>query len=112
MGAARLSVRQRLLTNRRIDPITNCWLWTGHVDKRGRAVIGIKYRTVKVSRAAYEEFVGPIKNQVNHKRECPNKHCFNPEHLYDGTQSDNRVDEVMLHNVKGKGRGKGFHCDS
>lgn len=32
------------------------------------------------------------KGQVNHVRECQYKHCFNPNHLYIGTQAQNMAD--------------------
>lgn len=30
--------------------------------------------------------------QANHKPECPNRNCWNPEHLYIGTAQDNAND--------------------
>lgn len=108
------TVKERLFENRRIDPITNCWLWTGKLQYYGHALIKINYKSMTVPRAAYEEFIGPLKDFCLHKRECPNAHCFNPNHLYDGTQSENRMDEMAVNKRDGFGaainRRERTHC--
>lgn len=89
---AKLTIRERLMKNRRIDETTGCWLWTKTATWDGHGQIQINGKSYQVHRIAWQEFVGPIKNQINHKRNCPNKKCFNPSHLYDGTQFDNVQD--------------------
>lgn len=49
---------------------------------------------VRVSRAAYEEYIGPIPEGLNVLHSCDNPPCFNPVHLFAGTQSDNIKDSV------------------
>lgn len=44
----------------------------------------------RISAMLYLGFDIKSANQINHK--CPNTRCFNPEHLYIGTQSDNMKD--------------------
>lgn len=33
---------------------------------------------------------------ILHIRECPNKNCWNPNHLYEGTHRDNVLDSVAI----------------
>jgi len=81
-----------LILRRVIHPITNCWLYTLGQDKDGYGKIKYKGKTYRVHILSYKHFVGEPKQQVLHKLECPHKHCFNPEHLYDGSHSDNMKD--------------------
>lgn len=43
-------------------------------------------------RIAYTEFVGDIPDSMIVMHSCDNPPCFNPEHLYLGTQKDNMHD--------------------
>lgn len=86
--------KERLLLNRRIDNKTGCWLWTGTLSRAGYGCVGFGGKTYQVHRVSYEEFIGPIKNLVLHKIICPNRRCFNPEHLYDGTYYENVMDSL------------------
>lgn len=70
------------------DGLTGCWLWQGARTVRGYGVHNHKL----VHRISYIEFIGQPVNLVLHKLECPNKNCWNPNHLYDGTYSENLCD--------------------
>jgi hypothetical protein len=48
-----------------------------------------------VHRISYVIFVGPIPDGLNVLHKCDNTICFNPEHLFTGTQKDNVID---MHN--------------
>ena len=39
-----------------------------------------------------------------HKKSCPNRHCWNPEHLYAGTYEDNVNDKIELGHTGGSKR--------
>lgn len=78
-------------------PITGCWWWTGSVDCNGYGKIGAggrRGRTLIASRVAYELFKGPLKNDAC--RSCDNGAlgCVNPDHIFDGSRSDNVRDCV------------------
>ena len=88
------SLRERLFFRRRIDLNTNCWLWTGRCDFRGYGQIKYKGKVQRVHRLSYEVFIKIPIYQVLHKQNCPNKNCFNPDHLYDGTPFDNVQDSI------------------
>lgn len=68
-----------------------CWEWRGAYSGDGYGLINRDGERYKVHRLAYRFEYGELeKPQVNHH--CDNKMCVNPEHLYNGTQSDNLRD--------------------
>ena len=88
-------IEDKLLDNRRIEG--DCWIWTGGVFNNGYGAIWFKGRNRGVHIIAailYMDYELPAHwdplYQVNHK--CNNRLCFNPEHLYIGTQSQNNSD--------------------
>lgn len=90
--------KEWLLSHMKIDEETDCWEWNGYRDvprksqPRGYGQVGYKGKVTRVHRVAYEIFVEeiPVGMQVLHR--CDNPPCFNPEHLFLGTQSDNLFD--------------------
>lgn len=92
-----------LLNNRKIEG--DCWLWVGRLNNFGYGVISLpddndESKDFLVHRLSYEFYTGPIFNLVLHQRSCPNKNCFNPIHLYDGTYTDNIKDFISTGNHK------------
>lgn len=71
-----------------------CWIWTGAVNKKtGYALANVNNKTTSVHRLVFELSSGcKPRRLVCHK--CDNRRCVNPEHLYDGSYSDNRKDFV------------------
>src|SRR5690349_14618962 len=89
------NTKERLLKNRRLCDLTGCWIWTGSSTgprPYNYGVIKIRPQMdqppikVKVHRLAYELFVGPIPNGMVIGHFCDTPLCFNPEHLFVGTQ--------------------------
>ena len=72
---------------------TNCWLWPGVPNKAGYGNIQIQGKAWLVHRLSmllfkpseYTEFLDVLHT-------CDVKLCFNPEHLYSGTDTDNQRD--------------------
>lgn len=101
---------RRLLRNRRITA-GGCWEWTRTRNRKGYGKtayypdVRVK-RDVTVHRLAAHVWLGlPLDStmQVNHK--CDNPACFNPAHLYIGTQKQNMADckeRGRRGNVKGE----------
>lgn len=87
-----MGIYNLLMQRRIINPKTGCWLYTLGQDKDGYGKLKFKGKTYRAHRIAYMYLVGEPKQNVLHKLDCPNKHCFNPEHLYDGTHEDNMKD--------------------
>src|ERR1700674_41459 len=69
-----------------------CWIWCGDVNSNGYGRCGWKKeRTAHRTSALIYGIIEPqSKLFVLHK--CDNKPCCNPEHLYAGTDSDNKRD--------------------
>lgn len=89
---------KRLETNRVIDSTTGCWLYTGN-KREGYGYFTYRSKNHSVHRLSAHVWLGiPLnsKEQVNHKQICPNRHCFNPEHIYRGNQSQNLKDYYEL----------------
>ena len=75
---------------------TECWLWTGTLDKDGYGVIQDANRghQFRAHRLAYELAHGPTPNGVCVLHRCDTPACCNPSHLWLGTQTDNGRDKV------------------
>ncbi len=87
------SIEERLFTKRFINPATECWEWTGHCNSGGYGVICLNGRQRIVSRISANMFLkfdtqSPL--LVLHR--CDNPPCFNPKHLFIGTQFENLKD--------------------
>ena len=76
----------------------NCWRY----KTKYRPILKWKGRKVTISRLSAHLFLGldlnNPKQQANHKRDCPHEDCWNPDHLYIGTQRDNVRDSIGLGN--------------
>lgn len=95
-----VALQERLLSKRLITD-SGCWEWTGYRMPYGYGQVGHDYKVVTTHRAAYMAFVGPIDDGLFVCHQCDNPPCFNPEHLFLGTASDNAGD------MKRKGRARG-----
>lgn len=96
-----IAVARRLFRRREIDLTSGCWLWRGDCSTRdgyGR-VRQTRGRKALVHRLAFESFVGPIPAGMRVLHRCDTPACFNPEHLFLGTDFDNMRD------MAAKGRG-------
>ena len=70
-----------------------CWEWTG--SRRagyGRAIVNQK--SVRAHRRAWVLTNGPIPDGLFVLHKCDNPPCVRPDHLFLGTQLDNRRDAV------------------
>lgn len=97
------TILQRLWKKSTVDSKTNCWLWHGSNNGQGYGEIKLlqtkKFYVHRVSAKIYLNYDFLDKRQVNHKMICPNKNCWNPEHLYIGTQVENMRDVRDLGHV-------------
>lgn len=99
---------ETIVTNlfaKRIITSEGCWSFIGYCNNKGYGMIRFNRKlwlahrlSIKLFKSAeYDENL-----QVNHK--CANKSCFNPEHLYCGTQVENMIDYRLSKNIKHSAR--------
>jgi hypothetical protein len=76
-----------------------CWRYYGQLSKR-HPRIKFKGELHGLNRISAHIFLGmnlhDRNQQANHKRCCPHKDCWNPEHLYVGTQYENVCDALAI----------------
>lgn len=101
-------IKRRLLRKRIIND-NGCWLWIGYVTKSGYGQTQYGDKVWFVHRIAYKLFKDNFINDllVCHKCDIPN--CFNPEHLFQGTDRDNHIDAINKGRWKNKNSQK-THC--
>src|SRR5918911_454862 len=95
-GAGNLvDIYKRLYDYHYVDKSTGCWLFTGRLGNAGYGVISYNNIMQCVHRLSAHLFLDlPLDSPlyVLHKQQCPNRNCWNPEHLYIGTHIDNMRD--------------------
>ncbi len=73
-----------------------CWLWVGHVDKKG---YGRFAKNSLAHRYSFQLWNGAIPDGLCVCHFCDNPPCVNPKHLWLGTRADN------IRDMWSKGRG-------
>ena len=100
------SVESRL-TQRRIIDSRGCWNWHGRKNTNGYGIIcmrslGVRSPNRLVHRVSMSTWRGfDLNSTLKILHRCDNPACFNPDHLFIGTQQDNLLDCQM----KGRRRG-------
>lgn len=93
---------ERLLKNRHVTD-GDCWEWTAARTVHGYGRVRWQGHVRRVHRVVahlvYELNLDDPAQRALHR--CDNPPCFNPDHLYVGTQSDNVADMV----ARGRARG-------
>lgn len=82
------------------DPMTGCWLWTGHVNKKGYGSVSYKGRQWQAHRLIYTLLKGPIPEGMVLMHSCDTPACINPSHLQPGTDKENAWDRERKHRRK------------
>jgi hypothetical protein len=89
-GSLRYTMETKEDLLRKVVVTDTCWLWTGAVSNTGYGSVQWKGKRNNVHRLMYELFVVKPTKQVLHK--CDVRLCCNPDHLWEGTQTDNMRD--------------------
>ena len=67
----------------------DCWEWTAHRNSYGYGIISINYKNRQAHRIMYEEFIGPIPEELQLDHLCRNRACVRPDHLEPVTCGEN-----------------------
>jgi hypothetical protein len=87
------------LLKRRIITTEDCWLWKGCAHANGYATVRFKSETWSVHRLSMFLFKPDEFNpHLDVLHTCDVSRCFNPAHLYSGTQVDNMQDRIKSGN--------------
>jgi len=93
------------LNSKTIKSESGCWLWQGSIGGGNYGYIrfdGIGELVHRISAFLFLGYdLGNQARQVNHQTFCPNKHCWNPEHLYVGTQKSN-IGDISVRKPRSK----------
>lgn len=99
-------VVERLMEKVSKDTESDCWNWTGCVDRDGYGQVRSDapgWPMVKAHRASYQLHCGPIPDGLVLDHLCRNRRCVNPNHLEPVTNRENmlRATALITHCVKG-----------
>jgi len=106
-GQSTASIRERLEQQRKIDPDTGCWLWTGYINTDGYGRIRYRGRRLHVHRLSlhvYKDFDLDSELQACHEPICKTRKCFNPDHLRPDTCWSNVRDSIEAGTFNGWGK--------
>lgn len=78
-----------------IEKSDSCWLWRGGRNRSGYGKFMMNNKLYVASRASFVLFKGDIKEGYLVCHSCDNPPCVNPDHLWQGTNSDNQLDSVQ-----------------
>lgn len=76
----------------KVDKSGSCWVWTGYRVQFGYGIITTAKRRERAHRVSYRLHVGPIPDGLLVLHKCDNPPCVNPDHLFLGTDLDNKED--------------------
>jgi DNA-binding transcriptional regulator YiaG len=86
------SVEERFWS--KVDKTEECWLWKGGLEKNGYGRFSIGKKRVGIHRLSLEWSLGrPIGDGMVARHKCRNCHCVRPEHLEEGTHTENMNDK-------------------
>lgn len=88
-----------------------CWLWLGSMNGNGYGQVMIDYISYGVHRLSLHLFKNfDLSSPLNALHTCDRSDCFNPDHLYEGNQSNNLKDAYNRKRRSGNNLGGKSHC--
>ena len=77
-----------------IKKLEDCWIWSGGRSSKGYGKFMMNNKLEVASRASYILFKGLIEDGKFICHTCDNPPCVNPDHLWQGTNSENQFDSI------------------
>lgn len=97
-------ISQRMQDHTVPEPMSGCWLWTGHSVRAGYGHIKVSGKMLYAHRVSWEMAHGAIPTGMCVCHRCDTPACVNPDHLFLGTHLDNARDKVSKKRQRGGGQ--------
>ncbi len=98
-----LSVKERFDTKWIPEPNSGCWLWMSFLDRQGYGHFSMNGKSQKASRVSWELHRSKPPRNLHVCHHCDTPACVNPDHLFLGTQRDNKQDGFKKGRYQGGG---------
>lgn len=96
--------------NAKINITEYCWLWTGTTTGKNHGEYGTFWNGAEIitaHRFSLEQKLGrKLKEGMKALHQCDISLCVNPNHLYEGTQTDNLYDAYRRNRRSGEAQNK------
>jgi hypothetical protein len=107
MGRPQRTVEQLIddMTKKSLLGDNGCWLFQGAKDTGGYCYVSFKNRMISIHRiSAHYHWGFGLDSSMNILHKCNTRNCWNPNHIYEGTQSENMLDmvEAGMHHEKNR----------
>ena len=86
----------------KVDKDSECWNWQGCKLPKGYGQFSYKLKTEQSHRVSWMIHFGDIPDGMHVLHHCDNPGCVRPDHLFIGTNADNKQD-MMNKNRQAKG---------
>lgn len=84
-----------------VEKTESCWLWKGSFVRKGYGSLFYKGKQTRAHRISWMIHFGNIPEGLHVCHSCDNPQCTNPDHLWIGTNYENRQDSVRKGRTNG-----------